>query len=80
MRRIRREAGAADRAQLGLPESIARAGRGPGSTVTIPGKLALGMRTPGRSSLTASMRLSRHSARNDPVTWSETNPIGLTDV
>ena len=46
----------------------------------MPGKLALGTRTPGRSSLTASVRSRRQAARNDPVTWSETKPIGLTDV
>ena len=46
----------------------------------MPGKLALGMRTPGTSSLTASVRVRRHKARNAPVTWSDTNPIGLTEV
>ena len=46
----------------------------------MPGKLAFGTRTPGMSSLTASVRVRRHSARKAPLTWSDTNPIGLTDV
>ena len=47
---------------------------GPGSVDTIPGKLALGIRTPGISSLTANSLSSRQIAKNWPSIRSRIKP------
>ena len=54
--------------------SISACSVGPGRTVTMPGKLAFGIRTPGTSSETASVALNRHVTRSRSENWSAINP------